>query len=165
MRCPVQEDETPGHASAEFQRDMKSFEPTPVHLAHIKSIVSIELVEFDRGLVRLNESDFLPRYNRVRVRLRSTTTPPSTTLYVTVRRHDTSIGSENFYTVPIYCPELKTQCECVYDIYSFDSFNLPFEGLSVNMTDPEEYRQRRLAKAYIERAQELTTLISSERSA
>jgi hypothetical protein len=143
---------------------MKSFEPTPDQLTYIQSIVSVELVEFDRGLVRLKEGDFLPRYNRVRVRIRSTTTPPSATFYVTVRRHETSIGSENFYTVPIFCPELRTQCECVYDIYSFDSFNLPFEGLSVSMTGPEEYRLRRLAKAYIERAHELTSLISSERS-
>lgn len=143
---------------------MKSFEPTSDQLSHIQSIVSVELVDFDRGLVRLNASDFLPRYNRVRVRIRSTTAPPSTTLYVTVRRHATSIGGENFYTVPIYCPELKTQGECVYDIYSFDSFNLPFEGLSVHMTDPEDYRQRRLAKAYIDRAKELTMFIGSGRS-
>jgi len=62
--------------------------------------------------------------------------------------------------VPINVPELGGRARCRYAFLSFDSFNLRFESIRINLTTAQEYGQRRLSKAHLERSRDLTQFIS-----
>jgi hypothetical protein len=138
---------------------MSPWEPSPVHLEELRQSVSVALVEFERRLVRLYADDFLPRYNQITAEFKNLTESPIATLFLTVHRDGSKLGAENFYTVPIHVPELVGRATCRYEFLSFDSFNLPFESVRINLATPEEYAKRRLAKKYLERAPDLTHFV------
>lgn len=137
-----------------------SHEPSASQLDGLRERVSITLIHFDKKLARLYPDDFLPRYNRITVDVRNQSDTPIVTLFVTIHRDGSRIGSDNFYTVPLHVPELVGNSGCRYEFLSFDSFNLSFECVRVNLTTPDEYANRRLAKKYLERAPDLTHFVS-----
>ena len=139
---------------------MSSHEPSPEHLERLHESILITLVDYDRQLVRLYPDNFLPRYNRITVEFRNQSDSYTTMLFVTVHRDGSTIGVDNFYTVPLHVPELTARCACRYKFLSFDSFNKPFKSIRANLNTPQEYDKRRLAKKYLERAPDLTHFVS-----
>jgi hypothetical protein len=135
---------------------MSSHEPSPSHLEELRKAVSVTLFSYDRNFVRLYPADVLPRYNRITADFHNQSSSSIAKLFVTIHRDGSKIGAENFYTVPLCVPELSVGSTCRYEFLSFDSFNLPFDGIRINLTTPQEYEKRRLAKKYIERAIDLT---------
>ena len=122
--------------------------------------VTVKLVGFDRQLERLYPNDFLPRYHRITVEFQNRSDSAIEMLFITVHRCGSKLGIENFYTVPLHVPELTVGRTARYEFLSFDSFNLPFDNVVINMTSPQEYEKRRLAKKYLEKAPDLMRFIS-----
>jgi len=139
---------------------MSSHEPSPSQLEQLRESVAVALVRFDRELARLYPDDFLPRYNRITAEFQNRSDTPIARLFITVHRDGSKIGAENFYTVPVHVPELAAGRTCRYEFLSFDSFNERFDGIRINLTTPQEYEKRRLAKKYLERASDLTKYVS-----
>jgi hypothetical protein len=140
---------------------MKPHEPSPSQLEELRQAVSVALVGYDRNLERLYPADVLTRYNRITADFHNQSASSVAMLFVTVHRDGSKIGAANFYTVPISVPELTAGSTCRYEFLSFDSFNLPFDGIRINLTTPHEYEQRRLSKQYLERASDLTKYVPS----
>jgi hypothetical protein len=139
---------------------MSSHEPSSSQLERLRESAAVTLVGFDRQLVRLYPDDFLPRYNRITMEFHNKSDSSIPMLFVTVHRDGSKIGANNFYAVPLHVPELAGHRTCRYEFLSFDSFNEPFENIRVNLTTPQEYEKRRLAKKYLERAPDLTRFVS-----
>jgi hypothetical protein len=142
-----------------------SQEPTNETLGLLQNGVEVSLIDFDKTLTRLKPEDCLARYNRVRIRLKSNMEPPPSMVFLNVSRHGTSIGDDNFNTVPLHVPELAKFGDCVYDVFSFDAFNLSFESISVNLTTPKQLEQRCIGQAYIDRAHEHTHFVREQSAA
>jgi hypothetical protein len=138
---------------------MSSHEPSSSQLEELSKAVSVTLAGYDGNLVRLYPADVLPRYNRITADFHNQSSSSIAMLFVTIHRDGSKIGAENFYTVPLSVPELSVGNTCRYEFLSFDSFNLPFSGIRINLTTPQEYEKRRLAKKYLERAPDLTKYI------
>ena len=130
----------------------EAHEPSDEELARAAAAFSVELVSFQPTLERLEASDLLPRYHRVRFKVRCRLVYELRPLFVTVRRHGSQIGSENYYTVPFFAGEISPGSEQQYELLSFDSFNVPFQSLSVEMCQPDDYSKRRVSLKHIERA-------------
>src|SRR6516225_7013218 len=128
---------------------MIDHEPSPDVLAQLCGAISVTLVGYTKELVRLHPDELLPRYNRVTADFYNKSASPAASIFVTISRDGSKIGGENFYTIPLNTPELGAGDKCRYELLSFDSFNLPFESIRINMTTPEEYVKRRLSKKYI----------------
>ena len=139
---------------------MSSHEPSPSQLEKLCESVTATFVGFDRELVRLHPDDVLPRYNRITAEFHNKSDSLIATLFVTVHRGGSKIGADNFYTVPLHVPELAPGRTCRYEFLSFDSFNERFDSIRINLTTPQEYEKRRLAKKYLERASDLTKYVS-----
>ena len=139
---------------------MLSHEPSPSQLEKLREPATLTLAHFDKKLVRLYPDDFLPRYNRITVEVCNKADSTIAMLFITVHRDGSKIAAENYYTVPLHVPELVGHTACRYEFLSFDSFNLPFESVRVNLTTSDEYAERRLAKKYLERAIDLTQFVS-----
>jgi hypothetical protein len=130
----------------------ETFEPTEDELRSAFDNCSIETLSFERNMEKLDASDFLPRYNRIRIRLRLGSSPRRLPLYLTVRRYGSTLGGENFYTVPFFPDGLEVGETGDFDLLSFDSFNLPFDNISVGMCLFADYKKRRVSAKHIERA-------------
>jgi hypothetical protein len=127
-------------------------EPTATELAVAHDAFNITLLSFSRVLETLEPSDSLPRYNRVEFKIRCRASYEHRPLFLTVRRHGSEIREDNFYRVPFFAAPLSVGDEEEYELLSFDSFNLRFETISIEMCDPEDYAKRRVSVAHIERA-------------
>jgi len=134
-------------------------EPTDDELTLAAGAFEIRLVSFSPTLEKLKPTDYLPRYNRVNVTIRCRRAYSSRPLFVTVRRHGSTVGPENYYTVPFFAGEMAVGEQHRYEILSFDSFNLPFESVTVEMCRPEDYSRRRVSSAHIDRAHLFATLV------
>jgi hypothetical protein len=130
----------------------ENHEPTATQLASAHDAFEIKLLGFSRVLEALEATDLLPRYNRVEFKIRCRVTYEPRPLFLTVRRHGSKIRDDNFYTVPFFAASLSAGDEAVYELLCFDSFNLRFETMSVEMCDPEDYAKRRVSVGHIERA-------------
>jgi hypothetical protein len=130
----------------------KNHEPTAIELAAAHDAFEITLLGFSRVLETLEPTDVLPRYNRVEFKIHCRAPYERRPLFLTVRRHGSEIRGDNFYTIPFFVAHLSVGDEAVYELLSFDSFNLHFETMSVEMCDPEDYAKRRVSVAHIERA-------------
>ena len=130
----------------------KPYEPTSEDLALAREAFEVELVSFKRELEKLDPTDFLPRYNRLKLKIRCRAPYSTRPLFVTVRRHGSKITTQNFYTVPFFTQDLPVGSEAEYELLSFDSFALPFQSISVEMCRPEDYQQRRVSAQHLERA-------------
>ena len=140
----------------------ESFEPTSEDLEQAREAFEVQFVSFKRELEKLEPSDFLPRHNRVRFRIRCRSPYKARPLFVTVRRHGSKIGADNYYTVPFYAEDIPVGAVSEYELLSFDSFNLPFESLSVEMCQPDDYLERRVSLQHIERARKFASLIGGK---
>lgn len=141
---------------------LKNFEPTPEDLERAGQAFQLELLSFMQELVRLEPSDQLPRYNRVRFNVRCRSPYGVRPLFVTVRRHGSKIGADNYYTVPFYAEDVPVGAVQEYDLLSFDSFNLAFTSMSIEMCRPDDYRNRRVSLQHLERARKFALLIGGE---
>ena len=121
---------------------MSKHEPSTSQLEKLIALVGVKLVSFDRGLVRLYPNDLLPRYNWIVADFDNRSPDPFGLLFVTVHRDGSSFGPENFYTVPVNVPELGGHARGRYAFLSFDSFNLRFESIRINLTTAQEYGHR-----------------------
>jgi hypothetical protein len=137
----------------------KSFEPSSEDLDRAGEAFQLEFVSFGGELERLEPNDFLPRYNRVRFKLRCRSHYNARPLFVTVRRHGSKIGAENYYTVPFYAEDMPVGAVREYELLSFDSFNLPFTSVSIEMCRPGDYMKRRVSLQHLERARKFASLI------
>jgi hypothetical protein len=140
---------------------MRLTEPDSAELLGLQEQVLVTLVGYETELVRLQKSDFLPRYHRLTVDFHNRSESTFDRIFVTVHRNGSTLAAKNFYTVPLHLSELKPHTRCRYSILSFDSFNLPFSSVQVNITTPEEYAQRRLSPEYMKRAPQLTTFFGA----
>jgi hypothetical protein len=132
-------------------------EPTADQLVRARGAFEVSLLSFSRSLEKLDQSDFLPRYHRLALRIRCREAIDTRPLYLTVRRSGSKIAAENFYTVPFFADHLSEGSEADYDLLSFDSFNLPFESISVELCTSEDYLKRRVSPEHIERAKRFAT--------
>jgi hypothetical protein len=130
----------------------ETFEPTEDELRSAFDTCSVETLSFERELEKLDSADFLPRYNRIRIRFSLGSSPRRLPLYLTVRRHGSKLGDENFYTVPFYPDGLAVGATGEFDLLSFDSFALRFDDISVGMCLFADYEKRRVSAKHIERA-------------
>ena len=135
-------------------------EPTAELLRRASEAYDVDILSFDRKLEKLASTDFLPRYNRLRIKIRCRVPHAERPLYLTVRRHGSKIGAENFYTVPFFPEEIPLGTESEYELLSFDSFALPFESISVEICRHEDYLKRRVSTEHIERAKKFTSRIT-----
>jgi hypothetical protein len=127
-------------------------EPTSEELNLAREAFEVELVSFKRELEKLDASEFLPRYNRLKLKILCRAPYKTRPLFLTVRRHGSKIATQNFYTVPFFAEDLPVGFEAEYELLSFDSFALPFQSISVEMCQPEDYHQRRVSAQHLERA-------------
>ena len=141
---------------------MKLTEPDSAELIALSEGLSVAFLSYDPKLVRLDAIELLARYNRITLDFHnhSDTTPDR--VFITVHRDGSKIGADNFYTIPLHLPELLPHTVCRYAVLSFDSFNEPFQSIRVNLTTPEEYPKRRLARNYLERAHYLATFLEND---
>ncbi|MGC3990225.1 MAG: hypothetical protein QM796_11195 [Chthoniobacteraceae bacterium] len=130
----------------------KNHEPTSTELAAAHDAFDITVLGFSRVLETLEPSEVLPRYNRIEFMIRCRAPYEPRPLFLTIRRHGSEIQADNFYTVPFFAAPLSVGAEAVYELLSFDSFNLRFENIAVEMCDPEDYAKRRVSVAHVERA-------------
>jgi hypothetical protein len=133
-------------------KPLKAHEPAAEELALAHRAYDVALVSFNREPEKLESSELLPRYNRVKLKIRCRSTYSRRPLFLTVRRHGSKIGTENFYTVPFFAGDISAGTEAEYELLSFDSFNLPFAEISVEMCQPDDYLKRRVSLMHIERA-------------
>jgi hypothetical protein len=131
---------------------LQNHEPNPSDLTAAHDAFDITLVSFSRVLETLEPSDMLPRYNRVTFKIHCRAPYERRPLFLTVRRHGSEIGGDNFYTIPFFASPLSVGDKATYELLSFDSFNLRFDTMSVEMCDPEDYARRRVSAAHIERS-------------
>jgi hypothetical protein len=131
---------------------LEANEPTNRKLALAYQAFEVKLISFSRELEKLEPSDFLPRHNRIKLKIRCRAIFDSRPLFVTVRRHGSKIGADNFYTVPFFAGDISVGAEAEYELLSFDSFNLPFESISVEIAQSDDYLKRRVSLKHIERA-------------
>jgi len=131
---------------------LDAHEPSDAALRRARSAFEVTLTAFDREKVKIEASGLLSRYNRLTLRVRCVAPHGERPLFLTVRRTGSKIGAENFYTVPFFAGELPVGTAADYELLSFDSFALPFDGMSVEMCSPEDYLKRRVSSKHIERA-------------
>lgn len=68
-----------------------------------------------------------------------------------MRRIDSELGAENHYTVPVWLGILEPGSYEI-EFSSFDSFNLPFSDLAIELTDHESFNHRILNDVALERS-------------
>ena len=136
---------------------IEEHEPTEEMLHAASDAHRVELVSYNRTLEKLEPKDFLRRYNRLRIKVQRLSDYPNSLIYLTVRRHRSKIGAENFYTVPFFVEDLRINAIAEYDLLSFDSFNLPFDSISIEMCDFKDYQKRRISKLHLERARKFVS--------
>ena len=141
---------------------IKSFEPSAEALRIALEAFDVVLVSFDRELEKLDPKEFLPRYNRLRISLSCRAPHTERPVFLTIRRHDSKIGKENFYTVPFFPEPISVGEKVAYDLLSFDSFAVPFERITVEMCRPEDYEKRRVSAEHVSRAKSFATKIEYE---
>ena len=127
-------------------------EPTAEALTRAGAAFRLELVSFDPVARRLSPEEFLPRYHCIRFRLVCCGRFDERPLFLVVRRPGSKLGPANFYTVPFNADPIQVGEVASYELLSFDSFNLPFEGVELGMCKPEDYLLRRVSPKHIERA-------------
>ena len=136
---------------------LEAHEPKAEELAFAHQAFDVALISFGRELERLEPGEFLPRYHRLKFKIRCRAAYAPRPLYLTVRRGGSKIGQENFYTVPFFAEEMSAGGEAEYELLSFDSFNLPFESVSLELCRHEDYLKRRVSPKHIERAMQFAT--------
>jgi hypothetical protein len=137
---------------------LEAHEPSAAALNRGRSAFEVMLTAFDSERVKIEASELLPRYNRMSLRLRCLARHDERPLFLTVRRTGSKIGAENFYTVPFFAEELPVGATADYELLSFDSFAVPFNGMLVEMCSPEDYLKRRVSPRHIERAKSFVAL-------
>lgn len=140
----------------------KSFEPSAEALCIAQKAFDVVLVSFDRKLVKLDPKEFLLRYNRLRINLSCRVPHTERPVFLTVRRHGSKIGKENFYTVPFVPEPISVGEKVAYDLLSFDSFAVLFESITVEMCRPEDYEKRRVSAEHVSRAKNFATKTKHE---
>ena len=143
---------------------LKAHEPTTEELTLAREAFEVVLISFSRKLERLEPSDFLARYHRLKFKIRCRAAFISRPLFLTVRRNGSKIAGDNFYTVPFFAEEMPIGADVEYELLSFDSFNLPFESLSVELCRHEDYLKRRVSPQHIEQAKKFATLKKANQS-
>lgn len=128
-------------------------------LEKLSMSVVATMVGYDPRLVKLYPKDFLARYNRITVDLKNLSEHSFDLIFVTVHREGSKIGDDNYYVVPLHVPELTAHSKCRCDFLSFDSFNLPFKNIRINLTTSAESSKRQVSRAYVERSRDLTKII------
>lgn len=136
----------------EMKEAWHDFEPLPDFLVEAAAAFTLELLEFDPVARKLDPDDFLARYHAVRFRIRCRKSCDRRPLFPNVRRHGSKIAAANFYTVPFHAEVMVPGDSALYELLSFDSFNLPFRSLSIELCAPEDYRLRRVSAKHVERA-------------
>ncbi len=132
-------------------------EPSAEQLASAHRAFGVALISFGPDLERLEPGEFLPRYHRLKFKVLCRSAYAPRPLYLTVRRVGSRIDADNFYTVPFFAEEMPVGAEAEYELLSFDSFNLPFQSISVELCRHEDYLRRRVSPKHIERAKMFTT--------
>lgn len=99
---------------------------------------SVSLLTFDRALVRPpgREADFLPRYNRIRLRLEKRQEVLLGMLTLSVFRTGSEIGAQNREFITIDVSQLEKGKPVEVEAFVFDPFNLPFDAMQVTVDDP-----------------------------
>jgi hypothetical protein len=93
----------------------------------------VELLKFSKDLVRPpgKEKDFLPRYNRVLLRVLKTREVPLQNLTMIIRRDGSTVGKNNKQYVTVPVGEMRAGAEQQREAFVFDPFNLPFKSMEV----------------------------------
>ncbi len=141
---------------------LEPHEPTPDGLARAHLAFEVTLISFSRELHRLEPNEVAARYHCLKFRIRCRSTCDSRPLFLTVRRGSSDIGAENFSTVPFFAKALPPGAEAEYELLSFDSFNLPFASMTVEMCRFEDYMKRRVSLAYLKKARKFAWLVGEK---
>lgn len=120
----------------------------------------IQMINWKKELEK--ESDLICRFNRININIKTNEYAIEDFILITVRRTNSKIRIDNFYTVPIYVPELKITDFGKYTFLSFDSFNLPFDDLMIEITKIEDYKKREISDRYLERSKKYTKKIKEK---
>jgi len=114
--------------------------------------LKVNLVSFDIELKKLNEEDFLPRYNRLVLTIENNSKETVDDLLITVTRSGSKIGADNFDTVPIKTYDLKPGQKGKYEVMVFDPFNEKFDDIQVRLSTPDDWDKRRKAENWLSNA-------------
>jgi len=93
---------SPPASATAMKPPLKSFEPSAEALRIAREALDVVLASFDRKLEKLDPKELLPRYNRLRISLSCRAPHTERPVFLTVRRHGSKVGRENFYTVPFF---------------------------------------------------------------
>lgn len=118
-----------------------------------RSSFSVKVLEWSHTLEKLDEEDFLPRYNRVTVSLEKKKEYQHRHLLLSVYRTGTSLGEKNYYSFPVDVTAIEVGAKTELCFLHFDAFNKPFESIEVSIASKEEYESRLLNQNAFDRAE------------
>jgi hypothetical protein len=138
---------------------LEAHEPTAEGLALAHLAFEVAPISFSQELHRLEPNEVMARYHCLKFRIRCRSTYDARPLFLTVRRGDSDIGTENFCTVPFFAKALPVGAAAEYELLVFDSFKLPFANMAVEMCRFEDYLKRRVSLVYLKRARKSAWLV------
>lgn len=92
----------------------------------------VRLLHYDQKLVRREQNDLLPRYNRIVCGVRKLDASRLNELTFKVHRSASSVGADNVQYVTIGLPNFPVGEEITVEALVFDPFNLPFRELVID---------------------------------
>jgi hypothetical protein len=125
-------------------KKINGVEVGPEAFAAAKAAHEVTLVSWQKRLEKLVPEDLLARYNRLHIRVYRCQPYAFDILYLTVRRHGSSIQEKNFYATPLFTDGLAVDATAEYDLLSFDAFNKPFDSITVEICSFSDFTARQV---------------------
>ncbi|MBC3542235.1 hypothetical protein ACFSC6_13635 [Rufibacter sediminis] len=118
--------------------------------------IVIKLKSFSQDLHKLNPTDFLPRYNKARIEIKNNTETTIEYLLLRVFRTGSSIGNDNFDTLPIRTYNLKPKEKAEYELMIFDPFNVAFTEMEISVATEKDWKERQKVENWLSKAGEFS---------
>jgi hypothetical protein len=123
-----------------------------VELREIISHIDIEIIKSDLKLYKLHDTDFLPRYNFVLIKITNRTRLILDNLLLRIERLGSTIGKGNFDVLPIKTYNLLPNDTGKYELKIFDPFNEKFNSMKITVADERDWSERTKVDKWLNQA-------------
>lgn len=130
-----------------------------LELKDFNSNIKIETVSIDLKLYKLHEKDYLPRFHKVKIKIRNDTKYTIENLILRVDRIGSKIGGENFDILPITTYTLLPSTVGKYALMIFDPFNEKFISFSFKVADEIDWQRRQKVDKWLNQASDFSKRI------
>ena|SRR6266487_4016807 len=128
-------------------------------LKEIVAHIDIEILKTDLRLYKLHDKDFLPRYNKVLVKIHNRTNYIIDNLLLRIERIGSVIGKDNFDVLPIKTYKLLINEIGKYELMIFDPFNERFDSITITVADEIDWQKRIKVDKWLNQASDFSKRI------